>query len=228
MSTLFKRALIGGKSINVFSPFMMTDITCTVSLMVNIKITIYRDPRDLYIESSSHSLDTMDDHIFASKYSTDKEHLVQSIVRTCEPHKPLIVSISRQWSSDYDNEYEPMNILPPRLLKSTFREHRSQSDTTAMELALIRQQYNDNTNYRPNYSSPKKILPRGLRLSSSVSSTADQLESLPENHEASPQLNGYNGNTGKDLKLSSVKLNIKSIFLRPIWAHFLNYLNNKY
>ena len=163
--------------------------------------------KELYIDSSTQSLDTMDDQIFAAKPHPSKEHLVQAIARTCEPDKPLMVSISRQWSAagltgGSVRDADRISILPQRLARDQFREHRSQSDTTAMEVASLRQQYNDNTSFG-NYRiySPHN-LPRQVRVSSSVSSTNDSLGVHPE-HAITPDVgiqlrvptkNGWNEN----------------------------------
>jgi len=132
--------------------------------------------KDLYIDSSNtSSLDNLDDNIFHSK-----EHLVQSIARTCEPDKPLIVSISRQWSAaglNGDNERLPI-FGPKGLGKGQFREHRSQSDTTAMEVVSLRHQFGDTTSNHRLYS-PVNVS-RKVRGMSSVSSTNGSLEAHPE------------------------------------------------
>lgn len=58
------------------------------------------------------------------------------------------------------------------------REHRSQSDTTAMEVASLRHQYNKEQ--LSNYLSPK-LQNRPQRGNSSVSSKTDQAEQVSQN-----------------------------------------------
>lgn len=147
--------------------------------------------KDLYIDSSNPSLDNLDDTIFLPMNSS-KEHLVQSIARTCEPDKPLIVSISRQWSAAGLNgdHGDPISILPNLFGKGQFREHRSQSDTTAMEVVSLRQQFGDNTSNHRLYSPMN--LARKIRGNSSVSSTNGSLEAHPELPE--PKCNGKQPN----------------------------------
>ena len=85
--------------------------------------------------------------------------------------------ISRQWSNggipDGDWSVLPSHMERARL--GPCREHRSQSDTTAMEVASLRHQYNKEQ--LSNYLSPK-LLNRPQRGNSSVSSKTDQPEQV--------------------------------------------------
>ena len=85
-----------------------------------------------------------------------RDQLAQSIEKLCDFDRPLVVSILKQWSHDSAlRDSSALNLTQTRttMLKEQYRESRSVSDTTAMELAILRLQQQK--------SSPKKHLWNG-------------------------------------------------------------------
>ena len=85
-----------------------------------------------------------------------RDQLAQSIEKLCDFDRPLVVSILKQWSHDSAlRDSSALNLTQTRttILKEQYRESRSVSDTTAMELAILRLQQQK--------SSPKKHLWNG-------------------------------------------------------------------
>ena len=90
--------------------------------------------KDLYIDSSNASLN--DPFQSTEGINRSNEHLVHSISRLLDQNRPLIVSISRQWSMNDELESGKTPL---------YREQRSISDTTAMELTISRHQSFDSS-----------------------------------------------------------------------------------
>ena len=75
-------------------------------------------------------------HSTESNDSGSREHLLASLDKLYDYFdQPLMVSILKQWSRD---DISDIAQVPTNLLRDRFREQRSQSDTTAMELTILR------------------------------------------------------------------------------------------
>ena len=102
-------------------------------------------------------------HSTESNDSGSREHLLASLDKLYDHFdQPLMVSILKQWSRDDISDIA--QTVPTNILRDRFREQRSQSDTTAMELTILRH-HQQTTPKKPLVPLATSTPPPSLKLS---------------------------------------------------------------
>ena len=118
-----------------------------------------------------------------------RDQLAQSIEKLCDFDRPLVVSILKQWSHDSGlRDSSALNLTQTRttILKEQYRESRSVSDTTAMELAILRLQQQKSSPKKHLWNGQNSLVQNRSRGSTNESTTnsdivaSSPLEPLPE------------------------------------------------
>ena len=111
-----------------------------------------------------------------------REQLLQSLSDK-DFDKPLMVSILRQWSRDHISDSScNLTQVPTTILRDRFREQRSCSDTTAMELTILRHTAAIQSQSTPN----RKIVPIATSTPPPTAKL-NKLAPLPEYKRDSPE-----------------------------------------